>query len=262
MFENALKLKERLQRQELTLGTWITLGHPAIAEILCTCPFDWLVIDMEHSVIELSETQQMIQVISLSEKVPLVRLPDQSPTLIKRVMDAGSAGVLIPNVRTVDEARAAIAAVKYPSAGSRGVGLARAQGYGLDFKSYEKWVNKGSIVILQIEHIEAVKNLPDILSLADIDGIIIGPYDLSGSIDMPGQLGHPEVERLVSEVLKIASEKKVTTGFHVVQPDIAEVERRINQGFNLIGYSLDTIILGNTFKEHLEKIKSGVRSKD
>ena len=115
MFDSALKLKSKMKRRELVLGTWITLGHSAVAEILSNCPFDWLVIDMEHSVIELSQVQQMIQVISLSGKTPLIRLSDQSPTLIKRVMDAGSAGVIVPNVKTVNEAKDVVASVKYPS---------------------------------------------------------------------------------------------------------------------------------------------------
>lgn len=261
MFKLAQNLKDKLEKREITLGTWITLGHSAIAEILSSCPFDWLVIDMEHSVIELSQAQQMIQVISLSGKVPLVRLSDQSPTLIKRIMDAGAAGVLVPNVKTVEEARAAVAAVKYPPKGTRGVGLARAQWYGLSFKRYEEWVNEGSIVIVQIEHALGVENLKKILAVPGIDGMIIGPYDLSGSIGLPGKLNDPRVERLVKKSIQTALEMNVTAGFHVVQPDLKEVELRIQQGFNFIGYSLDTIVLGKTFLDNLQAIKMLVRGK-
>jgi 2-dehydro-3-deoxyglucarate aldolase len=259
MFEPAKKLKEKLKRREITLGTWITLGHTAIAEILSNCPFDWLTIDMEHSVIALSEAQHMIQVISRSGKVPLVRLSDQSPTLMKRVMDAGSAGVIVPNVKTVEEAQAAVAAVKYPPNGTRGVGLARAQGYGLDFHAYKSWVNEGSIVIVQIEHILGLENLRKILKVPGVDGMIIGPYDLSASIGLPGKLDDPKVEALVQKAAKIAVEMKRTAGFHVVQPDLKEVKLRIRQGFNFIGYSLDTIILGKTFQDHLKAIRKQIK---
>jgi 2-dehydro-3-deoxyglucarate aldolase len=255
MFGPAKKLRDKLRKREITLGTWITIGHSAIAEILSNCPFDWLVIDMEHSVIELSQAQQMIQVISRSEKVPLVRLSDQSPTLIKRVMDAGAAGVLVPNVKTAEEAQAAVAAVKYPPTGSRGVGLARAQGYGLNFNEYKEWIDKGSIVIVQIEHVLGVKNIRKILDVPGVDGMIVGPYDLSGSIGLPGKLNDPKVEALVQKTAKIASEMNRTAGFHVVQPDLEEVKLRIRQGFNLIGYSLDTIILGKTYQDHLNAIQ-------
>ena len=260
MFESARKLKDKLKKREITIGTWITLGHSAIAEILSNCPFDWLVIDMEHSVIELSQVQQMIQVISLSGKTPLVRLSDQNPTLIKRVMDAGSAGVIVPNVKTAEEAQSAVAAVKYPPKGTRGVGLARAQEYGLNFQKYETWVNEGSIVIVQIEHVLGVENLRKILSVSDIDGMIIGPYDLSGSIDLPGKLDDPRVEVLTQKATEIALEMNVTAGFHVVQPDLEEVKLRIQQGFNLIGYSLDTIVLGKTFRDHLQIIREEMES--
>jgi len=261
MFHRALELKTKLNERKVTLGTWITLSHTGIAEILGECHFDWLVIDMEHSVIELSEAQQLIQVISLSGGIPLVRMPDQSPTNIKRVMDAGAAGVLIPNVKTKAEAEAAVAAVKYPSLGSRGVGLARAQGYGMDFKNYEEWVNRGSIVILQIEHILGVKNLKEILSVSDVDAIIVGPYDLSGSIGKPGKLHDPDVERLINQIVEMASENGIAAGFHVVQPDLDEVEKRINQGFNFIGYSLDTIVLGNAFLNHTQALRNRVNKR-
>lgn len=259
MFESAKNLKNKLKKREITIGTWITLGSSAVAEILSSCPFDWLVVDMEHSVIELSQTQKMIQVISLSGKVPLVRLSDQNPTRIKRVMDAGAAGVLVPNVKTVEEAKAAVEAVRYPPMGTRGVGLARAQGYGLDFERYKKWINEDSIVIVQIEHITGVNNLKKILAVPGIDGMIIGPYDLSGSIGLPGKLDDPKVDDLVKKAIQTALEMKVTAGFHVVQPDLEEVKLRIKQGFNFIGYSLDTIVLGKTFQDDLQHIKKIVK---
>ena len=255
-----LKLKEKLKKREITLGTWITLGNGSIAEILSRCSFDWLVIDLEHSVISLSEAQQMIRVISLSGKVPLVRLSDQSSTLIKRVMDAGAAGVIVPNVKTAEEAKAVVAGVQYPPKGTRGVGLARAQGYGFNFEEYKTWADKGSIVIVQIEHVLGVKNLREILAVPGIDGILIGPYDLSGSIGLPGDLKNPKVEELVREAVVIAEEKKISAGIHVVSPDLEEVKLRIQQGFNFIGYSLDTIILGKTFQEHLQIIREQIKS--
>jgi len=261
MFKQAMDLKGKLKRREVTMGTWITLGHSAIAEILSGCSFDWLVIDMEHSVIELSQAQQMIQVISLSGKVPLVRLPDQNQTLTKRVMDAGAAGVLVPNIKTAKEARAAVAAVKYPPKGNRGVGLARAQGYGLNFKRYEDWVNKGGIVIVQIEHFLGVENLREIIAVPGVDGMIIGPYDLSGSIGLPGKLNEPKVEKLVKKAIKTALDMNVTAGYHIVQPSPEEVKLRISQGFNFIGYSLDTIILGKTFQDHLKAINKVIERK-
>ena len=163
-----IKLKEKLKNNAPTLGSWITLGHPSIAEIMASSGFDWLTVDMEHSVITLDIAQQLIQIIETSGVVPLVRVGENSPNLIKRVMDAGAYGVIVPMVNSKKDALLAVNSVKYPPVGIRGVGLARAQGYGFNFKEYKKWLEKDSIVIVQIEHIEAINNLEDILSLIHI----------------------------------------------------------------------------------------------
>ena len=130
--------KEFLDR--VTIGSWISLGHPAIAEIFAKAGFDWLTIDLEHGVITISEAEQLIRVIELCGVVPFVRLSSNNPTQIKRVMDAGAHGVIVPMVTTAEEAQRAVSAVKYPPLGLRGVGLARAQGYGSRFRSYAEWL--------------------------------------------------------------------------------------------------------------------------
>lgn len=257
MFDAATKLKSRMAGGEVTLGTWITLSDADVAEILAGCPFDWLVIDMEHSAIGLAEAQRLIQVISLAGAVPLVRTTDQDPGLIKRVLDGGAAGVVVPNVRTPDEARAIVSAVKYPPVGSRGVGLWRAQGYGLDFESYKAWVNDGTITILQIEHVDGVEALDTILEVPGVDGIIVGPYDLSGSIGVPGQLDDPKVEALVARVIDVGRAKGVPVGYHVVGPDPAQVQARMAQGFTFIGYTLDSLMLAASFGRDLETLGRG-----
>ena len=156
-------LKGKLKNKEVTIGSWITLAHPAIAEIMAKAGFDWLVVDLEHSVITISEAEELIRVIELCGVDPLVRLSANDPTQIKRVMDAGAHGVIAPMVNTREDAIAVVNAVKYPPAGTRGVGLARAQGYGTNFEKYKDWVAKESIVVVQVEHIKAVDDLEDIL---------------------------------------------------------------------------------------------------
>ena len=197
-------LKKKLRRKTVTVGSWITIGHTAIAEIMAKAGFDWLAVDMEHSVITLHEAQQLIQVIELSGVAPLVRVGENSAYLIKRVMDAGAHGVIVPMINTKEDARNAVNAVKYPPLGTRGVGLARAQGYGMDFERYKNRVNRDSVVIAQIEHIKAIENLEDILSTEGIDAFFVGPYDLSGSLGIPGQLKHPKVVKALERVMKIA----------------------------------------------------------
>ena len=138
-------LKKRLNVRELTVGSWITLAHPAIAEIMAKSGFDWLTVDMEHSVITIREAEDLIRVIDQCNVVPLVRLSANDSIQIKRVMDAGAHGVIVPMVNSAVEAEKAVASVRYPPQGKRGVGLARAQGYGNAFEAYKDWLNHEAI---------------------------------------------------------------------------------------------------------------------
>lgn len=252
-------LKKRLKDRDLTIGSWITLGHTAIVEIMAKAGFDWLVVDIEHSAITLHQAQQLIQVIDLCGVTPLVRVGENSPTIIKRIMDAGSHGVIVPMVNAKDDAIKAVNAVKYPPIGTRGVGLARAQGYGLEFEKYKKWVNKESIVIVQIEHIKAVENMDEILGVDGVDGFIVGPYDLSASIGKPGEFDHPEVKQALKEIKECSKRHSAIPGFHVIPPDASEVDKKIKEGYEFIGFSLDTLFLGIKCREEFSKIKEKIR---
>lgn len=252
-------LKEKLRDNKLTIGSWLTLGHPSIAEIMSKSGFDWLAVDMEHSVITLPECQQMIQVIESSGVAPLVRVTENNPGCIKRVMDAGAHGVIVPMVNTEEDALRAVAAVKYPPIGTRGVGLARAQGYGLEFEKYRDWVNKKSIVIVQIEHISAVKNLRQILSVKGVDGFMVGPYDLSASLGRPGDYQHPEVRVQLKDILHIAEEMNKTAGFYVTLPDINMLQEKIKEGYKFLCFGLDTLYLGTFCRDQMQKIKAKLK---
>ena len=250
-------LKARLQNKELTIGSWITLGHPSIAEIMAKAGFDWLTVDMEHSAITMHEAQQLIQVIDLCGVSPLVRVSQNEPDLIKRVMDAGAYGVIVPMVNTKEDAERAVGSVRYPPQGFRGVGLARAQAYGADFDGYRRWNETESIVIVQVEHIKAVENIEAILSVDGVDGFIVGPYDLSGSLGVPGQFDHPDVVAALDEVQKVSAQKNALSGFHVITPEPAQVKEKINQGYRFIAYSLDILFLGESCRSDVNVIRNG-----
>jgi 2-dehydro-3-deoxyglucarate aldolase len=256
------EIKNNIRNQKLTFGSWITIGHSSIPEIMSRAGFDWLVIDLEHSVITIEQAQQLIQTIESKGMVPLVRLTENDSALIKRVMDAGAYGVLVPMVKTRKDAKKAINAVKYPPVGTRGVGLARAQGYGKTFTEYNKWVNKESVVIVQIEHIDAVENIDEILSLDDIDGYIIGPYDLSASLGIPGDLNNEKVIEAEQKVLQVAEKYGKIAGFHVVEPDIDLTLQKIKMGYRFIAESIDFLFLGNHCIETMNTIKSKLLEKE
>lgn len=251
----AKSLKERLKNRELTIGSWLQINSPIVAEIMAQAGFDWLVVDMEHSAISIGEAQLLIQIIDLSGCVPLVRLSNNDATLIKRVMDAGAHGIIVPNVNSVDDAVAAVEAVRYPPAGTRGVGLWRAQGYGFDFDRYKRWQATESVVIVQIEHIEGVNNLEAILRTKGVDGFIIGPYDLSASLGIPGKFEHSDFKAALDTVHRVSKQVNALMGTHVVMPDVSAVKQRIKEGYRFIAYGIDTLFLGQSCRNGLNAIK-------
>ncbi len=247
-------LKEKLRKQQITVGSWITIGHPIIGEIMANMGFDWLTIDMEHSAITMSEAHQLIQMIELSGVVPLVRVGDNNHLLIKRAMDAGAHGVIVPLVNSKDNAVNAVEAIKYPPTGKRGVGLGRAQGYGFTFEQYRRWVNDESIVIVQIEHIDAINNLEEILSVDGVDGSIIGPYDLSGSLGIPGEFQDSRVLKAIEHYETTCHKLVKPAGFHIVKTDAEKANYYKKQGYSFLAVGLDTLYLGQKCKDVLDQI--------
>lgn len=247
-------LKERLRKRELTVGSWMGIGSTAIAEIMSKAGFEWLVIDMEHSSISESQCAELIRVVDLSGKAPLVRTGANDPLLIKRAMDAGAHGVIVPMVNTREDAEKAVAAVKYPPCGTRGVGLSRAQGYGTSFDEYKRWVEEESVVIIQVEHIDAVENIDEILAVDGIDGFIIGPYDLSGSIGTPGEFNGKRMLKALDKVKKASNRTNISAGYHVVPPRPALVREKIREGYTFIAYSVDFLFIAEACKGGLVEI--------
>ena len=238
-------LKGKLSQNQQTIGSWVTMAHPLIPELLSHGGFDWLCVDMEHSSIDLGDLLGMIISIEASGMVPLVRVGENDSNLIKRVMDAGAYGVIVANINSAEEAQRAVDAVKYPPLGRRGVGLYRAQGYGKNFESYKRWLAKESVVIIQIEHKDAIKDIDAIFSVKGVDAFMIGPYDLSGSMGKPGHYDDPRVKKAIDTILKVGKRKGLPCGFHSVPFDAKALQQRIKQGFKFLAFSSDTIILSS-----------------
>ncbi len=236
----------------MTVGTWITLAHPSIAEIMAVSGFDWIAIDLEHSVITIREAEELIRVVNLSGVTSLVRLTSNDPNQIKRVMDAGSCGVIVPMVKSIDDVKQAVDAVKYPPYGKRSVGLARAQQYGRSFDEYLEWQKNQTIVIVQIEHIEAVNNLEAIFSVDGLDGYIIGPYDLSASLGIPGEFDNPIFLNAMERVKKVGTDMKIIGGIHIIEPEPEQLQQRITEGYQFIAYSLDIRMIDVACREGLK----------
>ena len=244
----AEKIKQKLQDKQPSIGTWMSMAHPSIAEILAMAGYDWVVVETEHTAIDVSETLRMIIAIEQRGSIPLVRLAGIDPIQAKAVLDSGAAGVIVPMVNNKADAELAVAMCKYPPMGTRGVGLARAQGYGVEFDDYVKRANKDSLVIVQIEHIDAVNNIEEILSVPGIDGTFIGPYDLSMSLGIPGQLSHPDVVNAKEKVLQAVLKKGLAAGIHFVQPAtaVSDCEAAVKAGYTFVSMGTDILFLGDS----------------
>jgi len=245
-----------MEDKKLSLGSWITVGHPSIAEVMATAGFDWLCIDIEHTVIDYNTVQQLIIAIQSKNLRAYVRVGENNQRIIKRVLDAGADGIIVPSVNSLEEAKKAVDAVNYPPLGSRGVGLARAQGYGFDFENYRDGKAKAISLILQIEHIDAISELDQIIGLSGVSGTFIGPYDLSGSIGKLGAFDDPAVKEVLSQYEKVALQQDKFMGIHVVQPDYKFVQQKIDLGYNFIAFSFDAFFLGHAIRAQLDNLKT------
>ncbi len=249
-------LKERLRNRSATVGSWLSLGVSAIAEIMADAGFEWLVIDLEHSTTTLREAEALIRVIELKGCTPLVRVTSNNADQIKRVMDAGAHGVIVPMVNTPEDAQAAVQAVRYPPQGTRGVGLGRAQGYGASFAEYAARINETAVVIAQIEHVDAIRNLEAILASDGIDGSLIGPYDLSASLGKPGRYDDPDVVDVLRRYEQHSRRLEKPMGYHVIEPDHARALDYLRRGYTFLAFSVDFLFLGETCRAQMTQLRA------
>ncbi len=250
------RLRSKLRRGELTIGSWLQFAYPQLAEMMAGAGFDYLVVDMEHGAIGVAGMRDLIQVVQLAGAAPVVRVPANEPHFIKTALDAGAEGVIVPDVRSAEEARKAAAAMFYPPRGTRGVGLARAQGFGMGFDRYRDALEPELALIVQIEHHRAVAGLGDILAVDGVEGFLIGPYDLSGSLGKPGQFEDPEVKAQLDAVEQAIARSRKPGGYHVVHSDHAAMRRRIAAGCRLMAYGTEMVFLGEKLREEGDFVRA------
>jgi len=239
-------LKNRIARQLPFVGTLVTLPSPEIAEILCCAGFDWLFVDLEHSALGIKDAQALLQTANPHVEC-VIRVPLNDEVWIKKSLDIGASGIVVPQIQTAEEATRAVQWCKYPPEGSRSVGIARAHGYGAHFKTYVDSANEETAVILQIEHIKAIRNIESIVSIPGIDCLFIGPYDLSASMGKTGLVNDPEVQDAISKLKKCADKANIPTGIFGANPEA--VKPYIEEGYTLIVVGIDTMIFGDAAKK-------------
>jgi 2-keto-3-deoxy-L-rhamnonate aldolase RhmA len=246
------KLKRDLAAGKVCLGATITMNSPVIAELLSRVGFDWLWLEAEHTTLTDEAVNTMLAATNGAAVSTVVRVPWNDKTLIKRAVDAGPDGILIPQINTRAEAEYAVRAMKYPPLGERGAGLARAQAYGLGMGEYYQSANAEVMTLLMIEHIDGVENIDEILKVPGVDSIMIGALDLSGSMNLLGQTGHPAVEAAIQKVLAACKRANVSCG--IMALDLDQANRRIQEGFTNIIVAIDVLMLIGAAKGVLGKV--------
>lgn len=236
-------LRERLAAGEAVVGSWLSLGSASAAEVLARAGFDFLVVDLEHSPTSLETTEALLRAIEGAGSTPLVRLSSLDDVQIKRVLDSGARGVVVPQVRSVADLDAATAAMHYPPTGRRGVGLGRAQGYGAGFDAYRERFVREAVLVAQVENREAVAAIDALVQHPHLSACLIGPYDLSASLGVIGQLDHPLVREAIARVLQSCRQAGVPAGFHQVAPEPAALQRLLAEGHRFIAYGVDFAFL-------------------
>ena len=223
------KLKRDLNAGKVCYGATITMSNPVVAEIMSHLEYDWLWFETEHTAMSYESLLAMLQTTNGSDVTTIVRVPWNDKTMIKRVLDTGADGIIVPLVRTKQDAEDAVKAMKYPPVGERGAGLGRAQCYGLHSGEYMATANDEIMTILMIEHIDAVNNIEEILSVPGVDSVMIGALDLSGSMGILGQMNEPKLEEAIQKVLKAC--KAVGTSCGIMAFDPTQAKERAAQGF-------------------------------
>ena len=243
---------DRLKNRDLLLGTILTLPSPETAELLSQAGFDWLFVDMEHTSLGVKDVQRILQAVG-KEFPCLVRIPVLDEAWIKKVLESGPAGIIIPHVNTPKDAENILRWSKYPPEGTRSVGISRAQGYGLSLEDYMSKANERIAVVPQVEHIEAVNNLGSFVKIPGLSALFVGPYDLSGSIGKLGQVKDPEVQELIQKIQDICFEAGIATGIFGV--DAEAVKPYIDLGYSLIAVGTDTSYLSKSVQDTLRSLR-------
>ncbi|HIG9000326.1 2-keto-3-deoxy-L-rhamnonate aldolase [Escherichia coli] len=248
--------KERLRKGEVQIGLWLSSTTSYMAEIAATSGYDWLLIDGEHAPNTIQDLYHQLQAVAPYASQPVIRPVEGSKPLIKQVLDIGAQTLLIPMVDTADQARQVVSATRYPPYGERGVGasVARAARWGR-IENYMAQVNDSLCLLVQVESKTALDNLDEILDVEGIDGVFIGPADLSASLGYPDNAGHPEVQRIIETSIRRIRAAGKAAGFLAVAPDMAQ--QCLAWGANFVAVGVDTMLYSDALDQRLAMFKSG-----
>ena len=248
----AIDFRARLRGGERLLGTMVTLPDPAVTEILSRLGFDWLFVDGEHGPIETRELAAILQAAG-DRTACVVRVPEAAEVPIKKALDLGAHGIIVPQVNTAVQAADVVRWARYAPDGARGVGLARAHGYGQRFREYLSGANDEIAVVIQAEHAQAVENIDAIVRVPGVDAVLLGPYDLSASLGRMGQIDHPDVIAAIERVTAACLAAGMPLGYFGVTA--AAVQPYARKGYTLLVAGVDTLYVANGAKAVLAELQ-------
>jgi 2-dehydro-3-deoxyglucarate aldolase len=236
-------LRQRLRARAPVFGAWTSLGHPSITEMFAAAGVGFVGIDLEHSTISLGEAQGIIAAAHAGGVACLPRVASHNAEQVRRLLDAGADGVIVPQVSRRAEVERIVEWCKYPPLGRRSYGVARAQEYGADFDRYVRTWNERSTIVIQIESIAGVEAADDLVAQEGVDGAMVGPYDLSGSLGIPGQLADPRVQGACARVIDACRRHGKACGTHLVEPTEEGVREALASGYTFVVLASDVFVL-------------------
>ena len=240
-FEVIKAIRKNLHEGGLSIGSWMQIPDPSIAEIMGQANYEWVAVDMEHGSISHSQLPNLFRALELGGTLPLVRIAEGTSQNCKQALDAGAGGVIVPMVETAEQLMLIRDSCCWPPAGARGVGFSRANLFGQFFERYSEEAQQ-PLLVAMIEHIRAVDNLDKILQVKGLDAILIGPYDLSASLGLTGQFEHTKFMSTMQLIKEKAFSANIPAGIHVVAPSREELTGRISEGYKFIAFSIDAVL--------------------
>lgn len=232
-------MKNNLQSPKL--AAWQQLPSPQATVAITSLGFDWLIVDLEHSSITTKDAELIFIAAEKNGTKPLARLPSANPYLARRLLDAGATGLLVPVVESLEGLDELAKHCFFPPKGKRGLGLVRANMWGKDLDEY--FNNFKPLIIAQIETKTGADNISNISTSEFLDGIMIGPYDLSASLGKPGQFEDEGFKQICKNILNEAKKNKKLIGFHQVEPKLDLLKQRIDEGYDFVAYGTDFVAL-------------------
>jgi len=248
MFKYSLvnKLRNKLKKK-YSVGAWMQLGNSSVAEIISCSGYDWVAIDMEHGSISINQLPDLFRaIINKTKSLPFVRTYTLDPHVNQRLLDAGAAGIIFPRIDNAVQVKNLVKFLNFYPIGNRGIGFSISNNFGNNLLDQIR--NFKPFIVIMIESLEGVKNLNEILKVKRIDAVLIGPYDLSASMNLLGKFSSKKFTSVIDRILSECRKSKIPCGLHIVDADKNNLLKKIKKGFKFLAYGMDTEILKNYYK--------------